>query len=341
MPTTPVPSPPPKPPFDLARAARHGAVWAVLGFAALLAAAAAWLGLDEAFGALDRLGPGAVLLALGLSLANYLLRAVRWQVLCRAMGVRLPFPRNGLHYVAGFAFTVTPGKLGEAVRLWLLRRDCGAAYERTLGLLVVDRVTDAVPLLALCLVGMGRFAGQGWSVAIAAAAVLAGLGLVLRPDWLAAILKGVYGRLRRAPRLFARALRLLRALRRLVAPPVLARALALGLLGWTAEVVAAWWIFRALGIEIDLAAAAFVFAFGMLVGAVPLFPGGVGGAEGAMVALLLLLGADAAAAVAATAVIRLCTLGFAVALGFAALPFSLRGGASGRVGTAPSRATGA
>ena len=61
----------------------------------------------------------------------------------------------------------------------------------------------------------------------------------------------------------------------------------------------------------------------MLVGALPLFPGGVGGAEGTMVALLLLLGADTATAVAGTAVIRLCTLGFAVVLGFLALPFAL------------------
>lgn len=325
-------------PFDLARASRVGALWA-LAFAVLLAAAISWFGLGEAVERLSRLGPGVVFLALLLSLLNYLLRAVRWQVLCRAMGVHLPFGRNSLYYVAGFAFTITPGKLGEAVRLWLLNRDAGAAYERTLGLLVVDRITDAVPLLALCLVGTSYFAGQGWSVAIATAAVLAGLLLVLRPDWLAAIVKAVYARVRRGKRLFGRALRLVRTLRILVAPRVLARALALGLLGWSAEVVAAWAVLRALGIEIDLAATAFVFAFGMLVGALPLFPGGVGGAEGTMVALLLFLGADTAAAVAGTAVIRLCTLGFAVVLGFAALPFCLHARPANRPASARLRTT--
>ena len=66
-----------------------------------------------------------------------------------------------------------------------------------------------------------------------------------------------------------------------------------------------------------------LISFGMLVSGLPLFPGGVGGAEATMVALLLLLGVDSATAVAATALIRLATLGFALALGFLALPVAL------------------
>ena len=101
--------------------------------------------------------------------------------------------------------------------------------------------------------------------------------------------------------------------------------LGLGLLGWSAEVLGAWLVIARLsGAEIGLMAAAFIFSFSMLVGGLPLFPGGVGGVEGTMIALLLLLGVDIDAAVAATAVIRLATLGFALLLGFTALPFAIR-----------------
>jgi uncharacterized protein (TIRG00374 family) len=316
------PAAPSRPP-ELARSVRIAASWALL-FLVLVALAVPWLGVDATLERLARLGPGMATLVLGLSLLNYLLRAVRWQGLCRAMALRLPFGRNTLYYVAGFAFTITPGKLGEVIRLWLLRRDCGAAYERTLGLLVMDRVSDAVPLLALCLVGASRFAGQAWSLAAVTVMVLGSLALVLRPLWLALLVKAAYARLRRAPRLFARLLRLLRALQALVALRVLAQSLFLGLLGWSAEVLGAWLVLHGLGAEVDLAATAFVFAFGMLVGAIPLFPGGVGGAEGTMVALLVLLGVDPATALTATALIRLATLGFAVVLGFLALPAALR-----------------
>jgi uncharacterized protein (TIRG00374 family) len=174
------------------------------------------------------------------------------------------------------------------------------------------------------LVGASRFAGQVWSIFAAAAIILGSVALLLRPRWLALLVKAIYGRLRRAPRLFAGILRLLRTLQTLVAPQVLVQALTLGLLGWSAEVVGAWLVLHGLGAEVDFAATAFVFAFGMLVGAVPLFPGGVGGAEGAMVALLVLLGINLATALTATGLIRLATLGFAVVLGFFVLPAALR-----------------
>ena len=215
---------------DIGRSVRLGALWA-LSLMTLITLGMFWFGFDETLAQLERINPRVLLLVLGLSFLNYLLRAVRWQILCRVLEVRVPFGRNALYFLAGFAFTVTPGKLGEVVRLWLLRRDHGAAYERTLSLLVMDRVTDAVPMLALCLLGTARFAGQSWSVVAMIALMLGTLALLLRPGWLALAIKLLYGRLRRTRRLFGRALRPVRALRALTAPSVLALALALGVPG--------------------------------------------------------------------------------------------------------------
>lgn len=307
---------------NLGRHLRKAALWA-LYFILLLVLGLAWLGLDEVLPVLARLSVGLVALVLGLSLFNYLIRAVRWQALCGAVDISVPLLRNSLYYVAGFAFTITPGKIGEVVRLWLLRRRHGVPYERSLGLLLIDRVTDAVPLLALCLLGAGQVTGQGWAVVGMTVFVLTLVALVLRPDWLAVLVRFVYGRLQRLPRLFARILRALRTLQLLVAPRVLAVALLFGLVGWSAEILGAWLILDALGADVGLVATAFIFGFGMLVGGLPLFPGGVGGAEGTMIGLLLLVGVDGGVAVTATAVIRLVTLGFAVALGFLALPLTL------------------
>jgi glycosyltransferase 2 family protein len=310
--------------LDPARAGWRAAIWAA-GFLVLVALALRALGLGELGQHLARLDVGLVLALLGLSLINYALRALRWQALSRAAGLRVPLLRNGLYYVAGFAFAVTPGKVGEVIRLWLLRRHHAAPYRRTLSLLALDRVSDAVPLLALCLPGVGAFAGHGWSLAAVGGIVLAGLLLVLRPGALAAVIKLVYARVRRRPRLFAGALRALRSMGSLTTPRVLLMAMTLGALGWSAEILAAWLVLDRLGADVGLAAAAFVFGFGMLVGGLPLFPGGVGGAEATMIALLLLLDVDAGTAVTATAVIRLATLGFALVLGFLALPFAIAG----------------
>ena len=309
---------------DPTRMAKRAALWGV-ALLALLALALPAVGIDEVGAHLARLSLALVAALLALSLANYALRGLRWHLLSRAAGLRVPPLRNGLYYVAGFAFAVTPGKLGEVVRLWLLRRHHGAPYERTAGVLLLDRVTDALPLVSLCLPGAAGFAaGQAWGVAGLAAFLFAVLALAARPGALAALVKFAYGTVRRRPRLFAAALRSLRSLRALTRPSVLAMAFGLGLAGWSAEVLATWLVLDGLGADVSLAAAAFVFAFGMLVGGLPIFPGGVGGAEATMVACLLLLGVDTGTAVTATAVIRLTTLGFALALGFAALPLAVR-----------------
>ena len=308
---------------DPARMAWHAALWAG-GMLLLFGLTLSAVNLSEVGTQLSRLDAPLLLAVLGLSLVNYTLRCLRWQVLSRAGGLRVPLLRNSLYYFAGFAFAVTPGKLGEVVRLWLLRRHHGAPYRSTAGLLVVDRLSDALPLVVLCLPGTTAFAGQAWGLAAAGAIVLTGLTLAARPGLLAALIKLAYTAARCRPRLFAGALQCVRSLRALAAPRVLAVACGLGLAGWSAEILGAWFVLDGVGANVGLAAVAFVFAFSMLVGSLPLFPGGVGGAEGTMVTLLLLLGVDLAIAIAVTAIIRLATLGFAVALGLTSLPFAVR-----------------
>ena len=321
----------------LQRWIRLGALWA-LAFVLLLVVAVQWLGVEESWAQLTRLGAGTAALVLALSLVNYGLRALRWQLLARAVRVELPLARNSLYYLAGFAFTVTPGKLGEVVRLWLLNRQHGYRYERTAGLLVMDRLTDAIPLFLLCLIGAGRFAGQGTTL-LGLGAVVAGAALmILRPGWLLGLVKLTYARLRRAPRLFARALRALRTLETYATPATLLPALALGLAGWSAEVLGAVLVLDALGAPLGFAEVGFVFAFSMLIGSLPIFPGGVGGAEGTMIACLLLLGVGTETAIAATALIRLATLGFAMVIGFLVLPLAVVGRPAAP--PAPSRSPG-
>lgn len=316
--------------LDLRRAALLLAL-SLLAFVLVLALAGLVAGWREVAGELARLGPPLLAGLLGLSLVNYGLRALRWWLLARANGTPLSFGRAVLDYSAGFAFTATPGKLGELVRLWLLQRHLGYPWERTLGLLLLDRVSDAAPLLLLVVLGAGTVAGRGWAVALLGLLVLAPAFLLLRPDLLDRLLLGLHALLGSLGRTLVRLRRALRAASRLATPPVLLSACALGLVGWLAEILGLAWLLAELGRPIGLWAAAFVFGFAMLVGALPLFPGGVGGAEATMIALLLALGTGPEAAVAATGVCRLATLGFATLLGILALPAAI-----GRRAAAPA-----
>lgn len=306
------------------RRAQLAAVTALVAFMLILAAGVAWAGGREVWAALGRIGPWSLLGLLALALVNYLARGVRWHRFSRHLGLPVPAWRSGLYYVAGFAMTPTPGKLGEALRLWLLERCHGCRYERTAALMVADRLSDTIALLLLATLGLGAFAGAA-EIGLALAVVGGCIGLLLRPAPLLRLVLLAYRRLGRWPRPFARLRVLIRETAKLMGMSVFGLALALAIAGWLAECLALYGLLGLLGADhVTLQAAIGVFAISTLAGALTMLPGGLGGTEASMVALLLALGVAADAAVVATLVFRVVTLWFAVGLGFLALPQALR-----------------
>lgn len=306
-------------------------VLAVVGFVAALAALALWRGVDEIVAHILAV-PGWVIAALlGLSLFNYGLRAVRWHSFSLALGVTPPFGPNAAIFIGGFALTTTPGKAGEALRLWLLEKAYGYSYRRVTPLFVGDRLSDMLAILLLCVAGVGAFSDYaGWTFAIAGGMALLMVPF-LRPaslDWLMNRLWGLSGR--RAPRLFAKLRAALRGTARLFSPRLFGWGLALALVGWLAEAWSFQILLAVLGAEVTFAQAMFVFTFALIAGTLAMLPGGLGGTEAVMLALLTSLGIDFDRAIAATAIIRLTTLWFSTALGFAVLPWPLRLARRGR-----------
>jgi glycosyltransferase 2 family protein len=268
---------------------------------------------------------------LGLSLINYLLRAWRWQRFGDGLGVGVPWGRNLIYFFAGFALTATPGKAGEGLRLWLLERCHGYAYERTTPMFVGDRLNDMAAILLLCLAGVGAFTAYAELTALAAVLLLVACLPLMRPKillWATNRAFGLFGR--RAPRLFARIRAAIRDTARLFTFRLFGLGLVAALIGWFAEAMAFHQLLAQLGAPITIQQALFVFTFAMISGTVAMLPGGLGGTEAVMLALLGALGVDLQVAVTATALIRLTTLWFAVGLGFLALPYSLRLARRGR-----------
>lgn len=299
-------------------------VMSLVLFVVAMAVASLFAGWSEIVERLSRLSVAVIAGMLGLSLVNYALRALRWHAYAGHLHLHIPLTMNLLHFVAGFALTTTPGKVGEALRLWLIERCHGYRYERIVPLFLGDRVADMNAVMLLCLAGIAGFPDQLWVAALAGGAMaLLTLSLAF-PRPLIAVTTGAYASGgRRGRRLFARARAALRQTARLFAPRLLLLAMALSLAGWLAEAYAFHWLLDALGAPLTMLQATFVFTFAIIVGAVSMLPGGLGSAEATMVGLLVALDVDVETALAATVVIRATTLWFGVALGFLALPAAL------------------
>lgn len=105
-------------------------------------------GLDAVLAALT--WDDARLLAAGvvLGVLAYPLKALRWRTLLAARGHRYPLSRSLLSLVsAGYVGHLTPGRVGDVLRLQYLRHDLGLPYPDGLALLMIDRCCDVyVPL---------------------------------------------------------------------------------------------------------------------------------------------------------------------------------------------------
>ena len=302
-----------------------GVLLTVLVFALGMAGAAVWGGGRQAWATLLAIPGHIVPVMLAMSVVNYIMRALRWLLFSRALALRVNPAVNALYYVAGFSMTTTPGKMGEALRLWLLARFQGCRYEDTVALLVADRLSDAVAITGVVACTVFWFAHYA-SVAVVAVLGVAGItALALRPRFILSGIDTVFARLRRWPRGFVRARRAVRALESLAPPRIFGPALLLGTVGWCSEGLSFYVLLHALGASLHPLACLFIFAFSMLVGAISILPGGLGSTEATMVGLLASQGVPFETAIVATGVVRVTTLWFAVGLGLLALPVTLGG----------------
>lgn len=261
-------------------------------------------------------------LLLGLSLVNYGLRALRWQLFTGAIGARTGMVQTMRHYFGGFALTMTPAKVGEIVRLRWISRETGARLETLAPLVLVDRAGDLAStglLLAIALAFGATGITGGLPVAVLALIVAM---IATRPALFSAVVNATYKLIGRKARFFVRARRAARALRPFSSPAIMIPALTLGVLGWFAEGFAFYLLLDWMGAAVPMWTAISIFLFAMMTGGATGAPGGIGGAEAAMLALLSIQGVGLEVSIPATAIIRITTLWFAIALGVLVFPFA-------------------
>jgi len=262
---------------------------------------------------------------LGLSLVNYGFRAIRWHVFAGRLGLPTRFWQNVRHFFGGFAMSVTPGRVGELVRMRWIRRETGWPFDKTAPLVLIDRAADLVAMAVLLAAALALSStGVSGGVPVALLALLAAY-IATRPTLMrkfADIGFQISGK--RLPRLFARIRRAADSLALFQGSGLLVPAGCLGVIGWLAEGYAFHLLLMWMDADVGLWMAIAIFIFATLAGGLTGAPGGLGGAEAAMVGLLILDGVPTEVAVAATLVIRVTTLWFAILLGLIVFPYAER-----------------
>ncbi len=261
---------------------------------------------------------------LGLAFLNYLVRFLRWELYLKKVEARLPRGESFLIFMSGLVMTVTPGKMGELLKSYLMKEIRQIPISRSGPIVLAERFTDLLAVYLLTLIGGISFTYGSHLFWIGLLVMAGAASPLIFPRLFYSLLEWgkrfAWGR-----RLEEPLLRAYTTLHDLMGLRLLFWATVLGLLAWFSECLAFQWVFRGLGMEIPLSKAVFIYAFATLAGALSMLPGGIGAAEGSMTGLLLWIQVPKAQATTATIIIRSCTVWFAVLLGYGFLRLLLRG----------------
>ena len=261
-------------------------------------------------------------LILVLTTANYAFRFVKWEYYLRLIGVRgLSKKDSFLVFFSGMGMVITPGKVGEWLKSYLLREVHGTPIARSAPILIAERLTDSIALLIIASAGIFVF-GDLWQVFVVV--VLGVVALIAitqhRPTALALLRLG--GRVPLIRRFVPQMEEFYESARVLISPRAVIEMSALSTLSWFFEVLGFYFVLVGLGQEGNMSLllhAAFILPIATLASAVLMTPGGLGVAEASIQALLeTLLSMRPSDAAVATLIIRFATLWFGVIVGLVA-----------------------
>ncbi|MFH1114672.1 MAG: lysylphosphatidylglycerol synthase transmembrane domain-containing protein [Pseudomonadota bacterium] len=148
----------------------------LVGFSVLVA----YVGPANIISALKGAEPAYVLVALVINVPLVALKAFRWCLLMRVVGIEVSLWTGLRVYFASlFIGFLTPGRVGEFVKAAYVSSKTGAKLSTTLPSAVIDRLFDLYVLTAVGMVGLFRYSLVAGTESLCAVVVVALLLLIL------------------------------------------------------------------------------------------------------------------------------------------------------------------
>ena len=243
----------------------------------------------------------------------------RWRLLCKNLGLEIPFRSDFLVYLAGLALYITPAKLGELLRSQILREKFGIQRTQTTPLLFIEKFYDLLGAVIASSIGILYFPQIG--IIVLGGFVLSIFIFILFSSKItfdkSIIILSKFKFTKKFTEPLSKSHEILRTSTKI---KILTPSIILSVLYWFTISLAVFFVLKALSIDsLGFAEIASTYASSLFLGALSFLPGGLGIAEASFTGLLNLQGISLSMAVVIVIIVRLFTLWFNVVIGFIAL----------------------
>ena len=261
-------------------------------------------------------------LVLLLSFGNYIIRFFKWQFYLGILNIQLKPGTSFMIFISSFVMSVTPGKMGEVLKSFLLKEETGTPVSVSAPIILAERITDFLSIVLLCIAGAIVF-NYGQSIIILTGAAFIVLVLILSSKTVSFKIISYFSRIKFIGRHSEKIYASYNSIFELIKVKPLIFGLVLSCIAWFFECLGFFIVINVFtgigGLDTGILSATFIYAFSTLVGAIAMLPGGLGATEATLTGLLMLLKIPRNISVASTMIIRVATLWFAVFLGLIAV----------------------
>ncbi|MHC1632099.1 MAG: lysylphosphatidylglycerol synthase transmembrane domain-containing protein [Methanotrichaceae archaeon] len=247
-----------------------------------------------------------------LTTTNYLFRFLKWDFFLKRAGVYLNLKDNLFVFFSGLAMIITPGKIGEIWKGWLIKDINGEELSKTIPVVIVERITDVLGLAILSLFGV-LYYKQGIHLIFVLLLLLLTFFTVIQSkiisDRIISKLETKMGR-------YAENIKTMHnTFEATMEPNGLIGMSLLSAFAWFFECLGMYIVILGFNESITITQATFIFSFASLVGAVSMIPGGLGVAEATISGLLQLFGFAPVTSVGIAIIVRFGTLWYGAIMG--------------------------
>jgi uncharacterized protein (TIRG00374 family) len=262
-------------------------------------------------------------LVIVLAFCNYISRFLKWNYYTRVLDIKITTKLSFIIFLSSFIMAVTPGKVGEVFKSYLLKEQTGTPVSKSAPIVVAERITDFLSLILLSLIGAVTF-HYGLELIITIGLLFVLLIIVVSSKKVSYALINFFEKFKFVSGISHKIHSAYDSIYRMVRPKELIIALLLSVIAWFFECFGFYVVINSFGIanliHIDIFVATFIYGFATIAGAVTMLPGGLGVTDASIPFLLILLkGIPKNIAVASSLIIRIATLWFAVMVGIVSI----------------------
>lgn len=249
-----------------------------------------------------------------LAFANYVSRFFKWDYYLSILTVNIKKIDSFSIFMSGLIMSVTPGKMGELLKAYLVKQISGTPISRTAPIIFAERITDFISLVIIALIGAYVY-NYGRSIVLAVGLFFLIVVILISNKKFALAIINQFEKIKFSKKHLLNIHAAYESSYLLLRPLPLFYMTMLSFVSWSFECLGYHIILTNFEVDLSYLWASFSYAFATIVGAISMLPGGLGLTEGSLTYMLIQKSYSKELAVASTFIIRAVTLWFAVLVG--------------------------